>query len=101
MVPECVPDAPQVGLFGPMPRRGTPTRSVPGGRLMLKRISGTKWLGAAALGLLLAACSSGGSGSAVTGVALTGSPTAATVSLRDSSAQVRSRTAATQADGSF
>ena len=62
------------------------------------------WLGAAALGLALTACGSGpGSveGSAVTGVVLANGPIQGTVSLNDSSVQVKSRTVSTRSDGTF
>ncbi len=60
------------------------------------------WLGAAVLGLVLAACGPGAvEGSAVTGVALTDGPILGTVSLNDSSAQMKSRTVSTRSDGTF
>ncbi|HSN13200.1 MAG TPA: hypothetical protein VLT61_01115 [Anaeromyxobacteraceae bacterium] len=69
---------------------------------MPKKHSATTWLGAAALGVALAACGSGAvSGSGVTGVALNNGPVSGTVSLTDSSAQTQSRQVATRPDGSF
>jgi len=63
-------------------------------------LAGT-WLGAAALGLMLAACSSGSDEAKASGQALTESSGASTVSLVDSSVVEKSRSAPVQADGSF
>jgi hypothetical protein len=60
------------------------------------------WLGAASLGLMLAACGSGGiSTSAVSGQALTEASIAGAITLKDSSVQTQTRTAVMQADGTF
>jgi len=59
------------------------------------------WLGAAALGLMLAACDSGSSDVKDSGQGLTESSSAGTVSLVDSSVVEQSRSAPVQADGSF
>jgi len=69
---------------------------------MPKQYSAVMWLGAAALGLVLTACGSGEvQGAAVTGLALSNGPIQGTVSLNDSSVQVKSRTVSTRSDGTF
>jgi hypothetical protein len=59
------------------------------------------WLGASALGLLLAACGSSDSSSTASGQAVTDTPTAGTVTLVDSSAPSQTRTSALQVDGTY
>jgi len=63
-------------------------------------LAGT-WVGAAALGLMLAACGSGSGDAKASGKGLTESSNSGTVSLVDSSVVEKSRSAPVQADGSF
>jgi mono/diheme cytochrome c family protein len=65
-------------------------------------VSGWRRVGVAAVCALAAACgSSGVTGSAVTGLAMTDGPVNGTVSLADSSANVQHRSVSTRSDGTF
>ncbi len=67
-----------------------------------KSYSTVVWMGLAALGLSLTACSWGGStGPTATGLALADAPIAGTVTLHDSSVPMQARTAPASADGRF
>jgi hypothetical protein len=59
------------------------------------------WLGAAALGLTLAACGTSNSSSTTPGQAVTDAPIAGAILLYDSSVPMQARTASMQANGSF
>jgi len=103
-IPSDQRDASRLGAKALNTAQGSANLQRGGGRMsmMPKRYSVLVGIGAAALGLALSACGSGAvSGKAVTGVALTDGPILGTVSLNDSSVQVKSRAVSTRSDGTF